>query len=60
MTVLDSIARHGPSATRSLELAAQWNAVGIAAHSGPLCWADLAISPGMCLPVFWFLCSGYV
>ena len=51
MSVLDGIARHGPSATRSLELAAQWSAVGIAGPCGPLCRADLAISPGMGLPV---------
>ena len=52
LPVLDSIARHGPSHTRSLELAAQWNAVGSAGPCGPLSRADLAISPGMGLPVF--------
>ena len=52
VTVLDGIAWHGPSATRSLEIAAQWNAVGIAGPCVPLCRADLAISPGMGLPVF--------
>ena len=30
LTVLDGLARHGPYRTRSLELAAQWNAVVIA------------------------------
>ena len=52
LAILDSIARHGPSHTRSLEVAAQWNAVVIAGPCGPLCQAELAISPGMGLPVF--------
>ena len=37
LTVLDGIARHGPSRTRSLELAVQWNAVSSAGPCGPLC-----------------------
>ena len=52
LAILDSTVRHGPSHTSSPELAAQWNAVGGAGPCGPLCWADLAIPPGMGLPVF--------
>ena len=52
LVVLDSIARHGFSLTRSLEFGAQWDAVVVAGPCGPLCRADLAISPYLGLPAF--------
>ena len=52
LSVLDGAAGHGLSDSRSLELGVQWRAVVAAGPCGPLCGADLAISPNISLSVF--------
>ena len=52
LSVLDGIYRNGLTLSRDLELSAQWNAVVSAGPCGPLCRANLAISPAVGLSSF--------
>ena len=52
LSVMDSIARHDFSVSRSLELGVQWDVFVAACPCAPLCRADLAISLDLGLPVF--------
>ena len=52
LSVLDGISRHGLTLSRDLELGVQWDATVAAGPCGPLCSANLAISPAVGLPFF--------
>ena len=47
LSFLDGIFRNGLSLSRDLELGAQWDAIVSAGPCGPLCSADLAVSPAV-------------
>ena len=51
-SVLDGIFRNGFTSSRDLELVAQWGAVVSAGPCGPLCSANLAVSPAVGLSLF--------
>ena len=50
--VLDGIFRNGLTLSRDLELGAQWGAIVSAGPCGPLCSANLAVSPAVGLSSF--------
>ena len=52
LSVLDGIYRNGLTLSRDLELSAQWDAVVSAGPCGPLCRANLAVSPAVGLSSF--------
>ena len=52
LSVLDGIFRNGLALSRDLELSAQWGAVVSAGLCGPLCGANLAVSPAVGLSSF--------
>ena len=51
-SVLDGIFRNGLTLSRDLELGAQWDAIVSAGPCGPLCSANLAVSPAVGLSSF--------
>ena len=53
LSVFDGIFRNGLTFSRDLELSAQWDAVVSAGPCGPLCRANLAVSPAVGLSFFW-------
>ena len=52
LSVLDGIFRDGLTLSRDLELSAQWGAIVSAGPCGPLCGANLAVSPAVGLSSF--------
>ena len=52
LSVLDGIFRNGLTLSRDLELGAQWGAIVSAGPCGPLCSANLAVSPAVGLSSF--------
>ena len=52
LSVLDGISKNGLTLSRDLELSVQWDAIVSAGPCGPLCSANLAISPAVGLPCF--------
>ena len=52
LSVLDGIYRNGLTLSRDLELSAQWDAVVSAGPCGPLCRANLDVSPAVGLSSF--------
>ena len=54
LSVLDGISKNGLTLSRDLELGAQWDAIVSAGPCGPLCSANLAISPAFGLSFFFF------
>ena len=52
LSVLDGISKNGLTLSRDLELSFQWDAIVSVGLCGPLCSANLAISPAIGLPFF--------